>query len=214
MGPTGYLKKSTLERTLRDLRAFRLTEGTNELLRLLIALSGIHYTKSLLSDPKSPPSIKTKNSLQKVVEEFTTRSREDPPAVGSLVHNELRRTAVLVSNSIDSFGAVVEYLLRKYGDDVLEKQMLLLRVANCAIDIYTMAVALSRASSSLRQELESSHYERVITQCWCNEAFDRIQQNLTVLISEEKLENFGRFSELSSVMCQSGGVKQLCPLNL
>lgn len=217
MGGSGYLKVSGLERTLRDLRAFRIWPGTNEVLRLLIALSGITYAKSNISTPKSHIT-KGNKSLRKIVEEFTKRSREkedanDPPAVGSLVHNELRQTAVSVSKSIESFGAVVNHLLMKYGDDVVNKQMLLLRIADCAIDIYAMAVVLSRASSSLRQDLDSANYERIIAQCWCFEAYNRIHNNLLELTSEQTLDNIHRLSVLSSAVCEEGDLKQFCPLN-
>lgn len=39
----GYMKHTGLERVLRDLRVFRIYEGSNDVLRLFIALSGIQY---------------------------------------------------------------------------------------------------------------------------------------------------------------------------
>ncbi|KAL0267849.1 UNVERIFIED_CONTAM: hypothetical protein PYX00_010001 [Menopon gallinae] len=43
MGGMGYMKGTGLERVLRDLRIFRIFEGTNDILRLFVALTGIQY---------------------------------------------------------------------------------------------------------------------------------------------------------------------------
>lgn len=41
LGGMGFMRSSGLERVLRDLRIFRIFEGTNDILRLFIALTGI-----------------------------------------------------------------------------------------------------------------------------------------------------------------------------
>lgn len=40
LGGMGYMSGSGLERVLRDLRIFRIFEGTNDILRLFVALTG------------------------------------------------------------------------------------------------------------------------------------------------------------------------------
>merc|ERR1712029_987141 len=43
LGGNGYMKALRLEKVMRDLRIFRIFEGTNDILRLFVALSGIQY---------------------------------------------------------------------------------------------------------------------------------------------------------------------------
>lgn len=67
------------------------------------------------------------------------------------------------------FGEGVESLLIKYGRGIVDEQFLLNRIASAAIDTYTMAVVLSRATRSLSQGLPSSQHELLMTQAWCTE---------------------------------------------
>ena len=40
LGGMGYMKEAGLEKVMRDLRIFRIFEGTNDILRLFVALTG------------------------------------------------------------------------------------------------------------------------------------------------------------------------------
>jgi very long chain acyl-CoA dehydrogenase len=40
LGGNGFMKANGLEKVLRDLRIFRIFEGTNDILRLFVALTG------------------------------------------------------------------------------------------------------------------------------------------------------------------------------
>ncbi len=41
LGGNGFMTANGLEKVLRDLRIFRIFEGTNDILRLFVALTGI-----------------------------------------------------------------------------------------------------------------------------------------------------------------------------
>lgn len=71
--------------------------------------------------------------------------------------------------SIESFGQTIESSLIKYGKGIVDEQFILNRIAQAAIDTYTMSVVLSRASMSARKNLPSAQHEILMTQTWCTE---------------------------------------------
>lgn len=67
------------------------------------------------------------------------------------------------------FGPAVESLLIKYGKGIIDEQFLLNRLAQAAIDTYTMTVVLSRATRALNLGLPTADYEALLTQVYCSE---------------------------------------------
>lgn len=51
----------------------------------------------------------------------------------------------------------------------MDEQFILNRIAQAAIDTYTMSVVLSRASMAARKNLPSAQHEILMTQTWCAE---------------------------------------------
>jgi very long chain acyl-CoA dehydrogenase len=50
LGGMGYMRDCGLERVMRDLRIFRIFEGTNDILRLFVALTGIQVGSRVSTD--------------------------------------------------------------------------------------------------------------------------------------------------------------------
>lgn len=172
LGGMGYMKDTGLERILRDIRIFRIFEGTNDILRLFVALTGIQYAGSHLKELQKAFKNPTAN-LGLIFKEFSHRAIRSVGLGGSdlsqHVDPTLKDSAKLCAESIDIFGRTVESLLIKYGKNIVEQQFLLNRLADCAIDIYAMTVVLSRATRSINNKLDSADHERLMAQAWCIE---------------------------------------------
>ena len=52
LGGMGYMRECGLEKVMRDLRIFRIFEGTNDILRLFVALTGIQVSTLIRRDSK------------------------------------------------------------------------------------------------------------------------------------------------------------------
>jgi very long chain acyl-CoA dehydrogenase len=91
------------------------------------------------------------------------------PSFSEYVDPKLRNDAAIVSKAIQHFGASVEYLLFKYKKNIIHEQMLLKRLADSAIDIYSMVVVISRVTRALNKNLNSAGIEMNMCHVICNE---------------------------------------------
>ncbi|TRY78408.1 hypothetical protein TCAL_07844 [Tigriopus californicus] len=218
LGGMGYMRDPGLEKVMRDLRIFRIFEGTNDILRLFVALTGIQYAgghlKELQNAVKDPIS-----NFGVVLGEVTKRGRT---AIGfgagnllsDKVHANLSEPAGNVCKATEAFGGAIEKLLIKHGKNIINEQFLLKRIADASIDIYAMSCVLSRCSMSLNEGLSSAHHEELMTKTYCNEAYDRVLRNLNALKNPTELSNFKSMAEISKGMCESGQAVQGNPLGV
>lgn len=104
MGGMGFMKDTGLERVLRDLRIFRIFEGTNDILRLFVALTGIQYAGAHLKELQNAFKNPTAN-LGLIFGEASKRvvkavGLSSPPPMDHLVHRDLVPYANLLSKVI------------------------------------------------------------------------------------------------------------------
>ena len=175
LGGMGYMRETGLEKVLRDIRIFRIFEGTNDILRLFISLTGLQYAGGHLKELQKAMQNPVGN-LGMIFGEGTKRfartvGLSSGPSLSEYVNPQLRENAALVSKAIQNFGASVEHLLIKYNKNIIHEQMLLKRLADASIDIYSMVVVLSRVSRALNKNLNSAEIEKNICDLFCSEVF-------------------------------------------
>ncbi|XP_032872230.1 very long-chain specific acyl-CoA dehydrogenase, mitochondrial isoform X1 [Amblyraja radiata] len=216
MGGMGFMKDAGVERVMRDLRIFRIFEGTNDILRLFVALNGIqnagNHLKGLQRALKNPVGNATL-----LMSEVSKRARRKVGlstgvTLSNVVHPELRDSSQLVVQAIERLGGCTEDLLLKYGKKIIDEQFLLKRVADSAIDLYAMIVVLSRASRSLSQAHGTAQHEKLLCDTWCIEASARIADNLTALSSSSARQVFRNMRAISAAVVGNGGTVTPHPL--
>uniref|UniRef100_A0A0L8GP14 Acyl-CoA dehydrogenase/oxidase C-terminal domain-containing protein n=2 Tax=Octopus bimaculoides TaxID=37653 RepID=A0A0L8GP14_OCTBM len=216
LGGMGYMKEAELERVIRDLRIFRIFEGTNDILRLFVALTGIQYAGSHLKELQKALKNPTAN-LGLIFDVGAVRAKRlvglnSGPSLNEYVHPDLTKVADKTSKAISLFGSTVESLLMQYGMKIIDEQFILNRVADSAIDIYAMVSILSRSSRSLAQRLPSAQHESLICNVFCDEALENVENKLKTAKDPESKKNFQKMSLISRDIVESGCVAAKHPL--
>ncbi|HXC25197.1 MAG TPA: acyl-CoA dehydrogenase family protein [Gemmatimonadaceae bacterium] len=145
-GGVGYSAEYPYEQAVRDARINLIFEGTDEILRILIALSGLQHPADrlkTLGEALHHP-IRSAGVLGSYLAERTRHSFERPAF--TQMHESLAQEANLIATLIYTFASNVERAIMRHGAKIQERQLLQERMANVAIDVYLMTATLARAS--------------------------------------------------------------------
>jgi acyl-CoA dehydrogenase family protein 9 len=183
-GGIGYSKEYPYERAVRDARIMLIFEGTNEILRALVALMGLQQPgerlKALgkaLQDP-----IHSFGAIGSYLAGRATSTLKRPEF--TRVHELLEDEAELIADQVYDLARAVERALRKHGKAIIERQYVQERLANAAMDIYVATATLSRVTAEI--ERANGDAEAVAAQIDCarvfvHMAYRRTRRNLRAL---------------------------------
>ena len=135
-GGNGFMEDYPYEKALRDSRINMIFEGTNEILRVLVALSGMRDVGEDLKEIGR--ALKAPMSSLGILSEYAAKKIRAyaTPARLTKIAPELSAEGELVAKYARAVGGAVETLLRKYGKGVIEKEYHQERLSNVAIDLY------------------------------------------------------------------------------
>ena len=220
LGGQGYMREIGLEKRMRDLRIFRIFEGTNDILRLFVALTGLQFAgghlrqmvRNVTKNPMAHPDLIVREGKKRTMRVFGLNS--SGVSLEPVVHEELRTSAALIGKAIGDFGVSSEFLLRKYGKSVIEEQFRLKRIADALIDIYASACVLARASRALEEGSPSARHQTIMARLWCDGAYGRIAANLAKIDGGKNDESFALMKEVAESVIAHGGVMQEHPVGV
>lgn len=157
-GGLGFMRELPYERVVRDCRINRIFEGTNDILRLFIALTAMNDVGSQLSELALGVKGVFNDPIKGfgVLREYALRQATIRTGVGqakgnfSLVPNELKDAAVMFEENTRQLAAATDRILRKHGKNIIGKQLATRRLADIMIDMFTFAAVLSRVSTQLQ----------------------------------------------------------------
>lgn len=205
---SGFMREFPYERVVRDSRINLIFEGTNEVLRLFIALTGMKDAGQLLKEVGGAAGRIFNDPIKGfgLLSGYAKRKLVQKSGVGRAriesVHELLRPEASILEIYSLRLAKAVDELLRRYGEKIIGKQLLSKRIADVATDLMVGLSVLSRVSSSLKtRTLEEADAEVAIARLFIAQAKRRMNQNLRRLARNEDAV----VDSLSAKVVEQGG---------
>ncbi len=148
-GGKAYFCDEPFERMVRDARINTIGEGANDVLRAFIALVGIRDVglslEALLDAVRNP--LRNLGALSRALGDRAERLFTTPDV--GVRSGELESDAHQLGKLVADFGGAVEWLLRKYREQILDCQCQLGRISNASMNLYACGAVLNRLDQSL-----------------------------------------------------------------
>ena len=175
----GYMQDYPYERMMRDARINLIFEGTNEILRCFVALSGMQGPGKALSEVVKAMREPIKGFG--LLSDFAVRKARTVLGRERLTraHPLLSREAVIFEEFTGELASNTEAVLRKHGREIAEMQFTQKRIAEMAIDLYAIAACISRTTRAIeRRGEEGARREIDLTSIFTTAAQKRLRQNV------------------------------------
>jgi acyl-CoA dehydrogenase family member 9 len=157
-GGNGFMRDYPYERMLRDCRINRIFEGTNEILRLFIALTAIDNVGHQLKEVSTSLGNVLSDPIKGfgVLSEYARRRVSHATGVGSSelrkAHPDLSSAARVFEKGTRDLATFADRLLRKHGKHIVDKQFATRRLADVMIDLFALASTISRVTSMIESK--------------------------------------------------------------
>ena len=189
---SGYMTELPYERIFRDARIMTIFEGTSEILRLFIALSGIRDAGRLLQELGSAVEDIFNSPIKGfgLLSDYAGRRITHITSIGQerivgVVSEELRDDALIFEKYALELARMTDVLLRRHGKAIVDRQFALQRAADVVIDLFVGLCVLSRVSSMADDDSEQYRQALSIAHLFSHQAKRRMNRNLRAMLHNE-----------------------------
>ncbi|MGA9573055.1 MAG: acyl-CoA dehydrogenase family protein [Lysobacterales bacterium] len=184
-GGNGFMREYPYERIVRDSRINRIFEGTNEILRLFIALTAMNDVASQLKELAASMKDVLNDPIKGfgVLSDYARKHAHLRTGMGGSaklqgLHPAVKSVAESFETETRFLAQAVDRILRKHGKNIVGKQFATKRLAEIMIDLFVLACTLSRVQASIEANgAEKAAKEIDILQMFTREARFRMKQN-------------------------------------
>ncbi|XP_043237688.1 complex I assembly factor ACAD9, mitochondrial-like isoform X2 [Amphibalanus amphitrite] len=186
LGDRGYYRREetgdTAERYLKETRAALRFTGSNELLRLFIALGGLQEATPMYAEEVTKmrnPMLFPVHVLKRLVGGMRNKARSShtPLHLYGCLHPSLKVQADELEECVHRFADLTLEALERFGADLMNQQPVLTWLAENVSDIYVVTAVLARASRSYCIGLRDAETEIALATSAVQVASERMQRN-------------------------------------
>jgi acyl-CoA dehydrogenase family member 9 len=188
----GFMREYPYEQATRDCRILSIFEGTNEILRLYIALSGLKDVGASLSELKSAVGdifnnpIKGFGMLSGYAEKrFKAATGFGADKIMSALHPKLKAGAEIYAKYTLELSKAADALLRIHGKAIADFQHQQKRIADITIDLFVGLCVHSRADTLAKSDPAKAEQTLVLAEVFAQQAKRRMARNIRALLSNE-----------------------------
>lgn len=188
-GGRGFVKPYPYERFLRDARINRIFEGTNEVLRLFIALNGVQGPAERLKELGAAIRRPLQNwGLLSGYAASRVRSvLGATPTLDTPVSERLATNKRYFEKHVAELREHTEKAILKYREEIIDRQFVLERLANMAIELLATACVLARTQSLIAERGEEGcAHELALCDLFCVESGRRFRSARLALDEREE----------------------------
>lgn len=187
-GGRGFVQPYPFERHLRNSRINRIFEGANEVLRLFIALNGIQGPAARLKEVSA--ALRRPLSNFGVVSGYMTSRVTSllgaTPRIDYALHPSLAEHKQYFESHVAELAVEADRAITKHRRAITDRQLVLERLANMAIELYATAAVIARTQRLIRDRgFDGSARERALCDLFCVTAGRRFRAQRQALAGRE-----------------------------
>jgi alkylation response protein AidB-like acyl-CoA dehydrogenase len=181
----GFMREFPYEQIVRDTRILSIFEGTNEILRLYVALSGLKDVGAGLGELKSAVEDIFNNPIKGfgVLSGYASRRVREATGVGTdrigyALSPAMRKAAEVYEKYVVELSRTADALLRRHGKKIADQQHAQKRVADLAIDLFVGLCTISRADALVKASHPAAEQAVLIAETFTRQARRRMSRNV------------------------------------
>jgi alkylation response protein AidB-like acyl-CoA dehydrogenase len=194
-GGSGYMREYPYEQAARDARILTIFEGTNEVLRLYIALACLKEIGKQLGELKVAVDAIFNHPIKGfgVLSGYAERRLTHATGVGrdkliGKLPAQLREAQTTLESYTVELSKAADYLLRKYGKSIAGRQLALKRLADLTIDLFVGFCVLSRSAALGAAATDEGRQALALGGIFARQARRRMAQQVRRILRNEDEE--------------------------